>query len=54
METDGNSWGLIVLMPGKCLKCSGHRDVLGEPSRVNNDVLLRKVLSLGQKLRAVG
>jgi len=28
--------------------------VLGEPSGVNNDVLLRKVLSLGQKLRAVG
>ena len=40
-------------MSGKCPKCSGHGDVLGKPSRVNNDVLLRKALSLGQKLRAV-
>jgi len=44
----------MVLMSGKCPKCSGHGDVLEKPSRANNDVLLRKALSLGQKLRAVG
>jgi len=44
----------MVLMSRKCPKCSGHGDVLGKPSRVNNNVLLRKVLSLGQKPRAVG
>jgi len=44
----------MVLMSGKCPKCSGHGDVLGKPSRVNNDVLLRKAMSLGQKPRAVG
>ena len=41
-------------MSGKCPRCSGHGDVLGKPSRVNNNVLLRKVLSLGQEPRAVG